>query len=214
MRFSIICAANKPDVLHENLLKSPGISNHEIIAVFGAKNVPNAYNRAASMATEDILIFVHQDVYLPETFFPELESSISSLEGRNWGVLGPIGTKFDPYGSGSVIYAGDMVDRGTRVGKSDSLPEWIQTLDEMMLICKKEDAIFDEEIPTTHHMHGSDVCMTSISKGKTNFAIKAFCYHNSETGYVQDPQILIAADYIKAKWKDYLPICTTCLRLN
>ena len=87
MRFSIICASNKPDVLHENLLKSPGISSHEIIVVFGSKNVPDAYNRGAKIATEEVMIFVHQDVFLPESFFPELESSLESLSGQNWGIL-------------------------------------------------------------------------------------------------------------------------------
>lgn len=213
MRFSIICAANKPDVLHENLLKSPGISSHEIIVVFGAKNVPDAYNRGAKIATEEVMIFVHQDVFLPESFFPELESSLESLSGQNWGILGPIGAKLCP-ATEETLYIGDMVDRGTRLGNRESLPEAIQTLDEMMLICKKEDAIFDEEIPSANHMHGADICINSISRGKKNFAIQAFCYHNSTMGYSLPPEFYASAEYVRNKWKDYLPIVTTCTRLD
>ena len=213
MRFSIICASNKPDVLHENLLKSPGISSHEIIVVFGAKNVPDAYNRGAKIATEEVMIFVHQDVFLPESFFPELESSLESLIGQNWGILGPIGAKIDP-ATGETLYIGDMVDRGTRLGNRESLPEEIQTLDEMMLICRKEDAVFDEEIPSANHMHGPDICMNSISRGKKNFAIQAFCYHNSTMGYTLPTEFYSAAEYVRSKWESYLPIATTCTRLD
>ena len=214
MRFSIICASNKPDVLNENLLSSPNISEHEVIVIFGAENVPSAYNRAVTIATEEVLVFVHQDVFLPETFFGELETSINKLNGEDWGVLGPIGTKLDHFGD-TTIYVGDMVDRGNRLGKCDSLPEEIQTLDEMLLVCKKCDAVFDENIPTKHHMHGSDVCMNSISKGKRNYAIQAFCYHNCfGLSYELPAEFYDAADYIRNKWKEYLPIVTTCTRLD
>lgn len=210
MRFSIICAANNQEVLNNNLLKSIGISNHELIVIFGSNNVPNAYNRAVSIASEEILIFIHQDVFLPESFFSELESSMALLKDENWGIIGPIGARIE---NGTTLVIGDMVDRGNRIGKSDSLPEEIQTLDEMMLIAKKEDAIFDESIPTTHHMHGMDICMNSISRGKKNFAIKAFCYHNSSSGYYLPPEFFEACEYTKQKWKEYLPVATTCVEL-
>lgn len=198
----------------DNLLKSPGIDDHEVIVIFGAKNVPNAYNRASRVATEDILIFVHQDVFLPDGFFGELESSISELDEHDWGVLGPIGVRLDD-STGEVVYVGDMVDRGNRLGKSDSLPEEVQTLDEMMLICRKRDAVFDENIPTKHHMHGADVCMTSIANKRKNFAIKAFCYHNCfSLSYELTKEFYVAAEYVKRKWFDRLPVVTTCIRLD
>lgn len=213
MRFSIICSANKPEVLNENLLKSPGIHEHDIIVVFGANNVPNAYNRAVKIATEEILIFVHQDVFLPEGFFGELEESISKLCSEQWGILGPIGVRLDE--SGNTVYMGDVVDRGNRLGKNDSLPEQIQTLDEMMLICKKEDAFFDEKIPTKHHMHGTDLCLNSISNGRKNFAVKAFCYHNCfSLSYELPDEFYLASEYVRNKWRSLLPVVTTCIRLD
>lgn len=204
MRFSIICSANKPDVLNSNLLKSPGILEHEIITIFGGKNVPSAYNKGVSIASEEILIFVHQDVFLPENFFPDLRSSITKLESENWGVLGPIGLI-----GANTAYLGNISDRGSIIGETENLPSEVQTLDEMMLIMKKSDAQFDENIPTTHHMHGADVCIRAISLGKKNFAINAFCHHNSSTGYGIPPEFYIAAAYVREKWVNYLPIVTT-----
>jgi hypothetical protein len=204
MRFSIICSANMPEVLNSNLLKSPGILEHEIITIFGAKNVPTAYNKAVSIASEEILIFVHQDVFLPESFFPDLRSSIAKLESENWGVLGPIGVIGE-----KARYLGNISDRGSIIGEKENLPSEVQTLDEVMLIVKKCDAHFDENIPTKHHMHGADICMRAFSLGKKNFAIDSFCYHNSSTGYFVPPDFYIASAYVREKWINYLPIITT-----
>jgi hypothetical protein len=211
MRFSIICSANKPDVLNSNLLKSPGILEHEIITIFGSKNVPTAYNKGVSIASEEILIFVHQDVFLPETFFSDLKNSITKLESENWGVLGPIGV--DLYNN-HVRYLGNILDRGNPLGEKENLPLEIETLDEMMLIMRKSDAQFDENIPTTHHMHGPDICMRAFSLGKKNFAIDSFCHHNSTNGYDLPPEFYTACEYVKEKWEIYLPIVTTCTVLQ
>jgi hypothetical protein len=204
MNFTIICASNDPVSLRKNLLASEFVAKCQVIIQRNYTNVQKAYNRACNIADGDILIFVHQDVFLPITFEKSLLESLDLLSTTSWGVIGPAGQAWDG-GKGKIL------DRGITWGQDLVLPTVVNTLDELMLIVRKDtfyhSLYFDENIPN-HHLIGADLCMQAISSGKRNFAINAYCAHRSKTrGF--DPAFLDAAEYIMNKWPHFLPIHST-----
>lgn len=202
MKFSIVCASNNEDILNKNLLSSPGISEHDLIIDRKAKNVPIAYNKAMKKATQDIVIFVHHDVSLPEGFFNQLSDSISKLDG-DWGCLGVAGCL------GDARY-GYLMNRKNIWGSTASVPHEVDTLDELILIVKKDSIVFDEKIPSTHHMFGPDTCLQFKAQGKKNYSILAYCIHNCVEHGTYPKDFYDSAEYLKKKWPQFLPITTTC----
>jgi hypothetical protein len=154
-------------------------------------------------ANTDILCFVHQDVFLPPSFESDLEKSLESLQNVNWGVLGPAGRN-------EAGFFGHIVDRGMPWGSSVGLPTQVQTLDELMLIIRKDTFQFDEKMPN-YHLFGSDLCLQSSTSGKKNFAIDTLCYHNSNHGYVLPEEFHLGVSYLRKKWVNQLPIYSTCM---
>lgn len=206
MNFSVICACNDLNVLRCNLLASPGIQNHEFIIKRDYDNVAKAYNEGNKESFNKYQIFVHQDVFLPGNFFTKLEENINSLKDRKWGVLGVIGKT-----QKSKNTIGHVCDRGREVGNlSMSYPAEVQTLDELLLVKIKDQFVFDEEIPSTHHMIGADICMQAHADQKKVYAIKNYCYHNSKFNGFLDDSFYKSSDYMRSKWHSFLPIRTTC----
>jgi len=205
MKLTIICACNDADSLRKNLLASPIIGRCQLIRQYGYTNVPKAYNYAMQSADGDVLVFVHQDVLLPERFETDLLAALSDHRIDNWGVLGVAGR-----GAGGI--RGWVDDRGKVFGQEEGLPAEVQTLDELLLIVKRGTFTFDENIPN-HHLIGTDLCLQAIAAGKQNYAIRAFCHHNSKTVDL-DPAFWVSAEYIVKKWPQYKPISNTSVVLK
>jgi hypothetical protein len=202
MKYSIVCSVSNETTLRNNLLLSPDISKHNLLLQYNYTNLSKAYNDAKP--SEDIVIYVHQDVYLPGGFFNQLTTSILQLtvSNCNWGVIGPAGRS-------SRGWFGSIVDRGKNWGNSELLPKEVDTLDELMLVTKNNEFIFDEGI-LNHHLFGADLCMQAREAGKLNYAINAYCHHNSSSSYELPKEFEVSKQYIKQKWNKYLPIYTTC----
>lgn len=211
MKFSIICCSHNEEILNNNLLRSANLDDHELLIYNDCSNVPRAYNEAHSDASSDFLMFVHHDVFLPEDFFIDLEKNIQLIQNENWGVLGPAGT------TNRNKFAGKISDRGREwpghgqsTWHSRNNPTEVQTLDELLLVKRNDDFRFDEKIPSSHHLFGSDICLQYAKKSYKNYSLPAYCEHNSGLGKVVPNDWYTSADYIKTKWKDMLPIHATC----
>lgn len=203
-RYSIVCSSHKSDILVKNLFRSPNIFDHDLHIKNGYTNICNAYNEALKKCNEDVIIFVHHDVYLPETFFVDLDLSLTEINHINWGVLGVAGAT-----TNRII--ANVIDRSHLLKVYDSLPQEVVTLDELILIIKKESfkyLSFDEKIKN-HHLFGTDICMQAKKNGMTNFVINAQCNHNSSLSYQIPKEYFDTETYIKEKWKDFLPIKNT-----
>lgn len=205
-KYSIISAVNNIKVFEENLFLSPDLLTHDFIVKTGYTNICKAYNDAIRTANYDILIFVHQDVFLPSNFFDSLDASIKRLNTVNWGVLGPAGR--DEAGR----MQGSIMDRGSVWGNAFNLHAPVQTLDELCLVIKKDTfrhISFDEKIEN-QHLFGTDICLHAEDAGFQNFAVLAFCNHNSSQDYTLPISFETTSSYIKEKWRDKLPIYSTC----
>jgi len=205
--YSIVCCSHNKKILTRNLLRSPNLNNHQVIINKNSKNIPSSYNKSIDIAENEFIIFVHHDVFLPKTFFEELEEYLKLIKKENWGLIGVAGKTRNGEDAGFIC------DRGNIFGGKKN-PIEVQSLDEVLLIKKRDQLKFDENIPSTHHLFATDLCLQYENAGKKNYAISAYCEHNS----LYDNQITKSwyesEKYIRNKWSKYLPIQTTCKRIE
>lgn len=214
MKLTLVCPINDLKVAEENFLKSTVVKEKQcpIIVVEGAKNVPEALNYGKMQAITTHIAFVHQDVFLPDNWLENALNKITYLTiniDSNFGVIGPAGRK-------GKNYFGHIMDRGKKWGKPKDLPAEIDTLDELLLITRKDYVWFDEDIPTAH-LYGADLCLGYNIRGMKSYAIDLFCHHNSTVGGKVPDDFEQAKDYIRKKYYEIpslFPIHTTCTIIN
>src|SRR5205823_3822561 len=94
---TFVVAVNDRDILASNLLASPCFRQphtYELLLQEGFTSATAAYNDGLRRSSNDLVIFVHQDVFLPEGWIAELDRALQYLQqtNPNWGVLGCWGT--------------------------------------------------------------------------------------------------------------------------
>lgn len=208
MKIEIICPVANFNTLHMN---TNLCVERKLTILTGYTNVMKGYNYAITNSNSDVLVFIHHDVYLPAFFEEGLLSTIEELEqvDSNWGVLGCVGARnVDPFPK----VVGWVRDRGfDRMSDlADHTPE-VDTIDELLIVVKRDSGLtFDENIPSCH-LYGADICLKSKELGKKCYVSRSlYCHHNSPRGYTLPAEFAHAYDYIKEKWKQYIPFRTTC----
>jgi len=211
--YTIAVAVNNTETLLNNLFLSPGLQEghkHQILIKENFLSASEAYNSAIDEASHEIIIFIHQDIYLPENWFTDLGQSLSYLEEKqlNWGVLGCFGVTKTEQGVGSVC------DPWGVHGREIINPESVETLDEIVLIIRKSSGLRFDPLMPHFHLYGTDICMSSKEKGMNNFAFKGFCIHNTHQLLILPQEFYDCYFYLKKKWAKYLPIQTSCIRIT
>jgi len=210
---ALAVAVNDPDVLERNLLLSPGISERcHVIKKKEYSSAASAYNACIAEAEQDVIIFAHQDIYLPEQWFLQLDAAMSLLaeQGIRWGVLGCYGT-----GPGATDQAGCVYQTGMGViGRKIEHPVLVQTLDEIVLVIRKSSGLrFDPGFPH-FHLYGADLCMTASAAGMPCYAVPAFCVHNTKQLINLPQEYWHCYRYFKKKWYRSLPVQTSCIEIS
>jgi hypothetical protein len=195
-------------VARNNLLGSPVICSgkYEVIESRGYRNVSLALNEGIRRATGDLICAVHQDVYLPSGWEAEFWEMLRRVEDvdPDWGVIGPAGGHPDEKDSvGYVNYAGRPCGHPAR-GVLE-----VDTVDELMLVIRRGDLEFDEEIPFAH-FYGADACLQMRAQGRKTYVIDNYVHHNSTFDGRFPPEFYACEDYIRRKWQAFLPFTTTC----
>ena len=215
MQWSVIAAVNDERVLQSTLLASPGIqSATEVILQRGYSTAAAAYNSAIRKATTDFLVFIHQDVYLPEGWMDAVQNAVGILSQQDpdWGVLGIWGAvDYSDQPVGYLYWTGDQGYEDPFEGAKE-----IVSLDEAVLIFRKSSGLrFDEGLPG-YHLYGTDICFEARRAGKKCYSISAFCIHNTNSisGKLLPQQFWKCYFYMRRKWKDSLPIVTPCTRIS
>ncbi len=184
---------------------------YQILIQEGFSSAAKAYNDAIDKSENDLIVFVHQDIFLPESWIRDLKRSLNLLNiyDPEWGVIGAYGETVDDNGRGYVYSTGLGI-----LGKRFMRPTPVQTLDEIVLIFRKSSGLrFDDRLPH-FHMYGADICLTAEKKGKKNYAVCAFCIHNTRTSFFLPKEFYESYRFVKRKWKNDLPIRTTCVRIS
>jgi hypothetical protein len=209
---TFVISVNNRQIFGGNFMASPCLqASHQILVQENFSSATKAYNDAIDRSLNDLIVFCHQDVFLPETWLSELRQAIDYLHVHdpNWGVLGCSGMTGDRRHWRYLYSSGLGVS-----GQPLTRPEPVQTLDEVVLILRKSSGLrFDERLPH-YHLYGTDICLRALAKGKQNYAISAFCIHNTHQSLILPKEFYDCCGYIKKVWKESLPIQTTCIRLT
>jgi hypothetical protein len=213
-KITFVVAVNNRNVFERNFLISPclrGSHDHEILVQDRFESAAKAYNDAIERSTNELMVFCHQDLVLPEGWISELDRALASLESfdSNWGVLGCSGMTRDRRHWRYVYSSGLGIS-----GKPLMRPEPVQTLDEIVLVLRKSSNLrFDKQLPH-FHFYGTDICLRAASFGMTSYVISAFCIHNTNQILIFPKEFYDCCEYIRRTWKKNLPIQTTCIRIT
>jgi hypothetical protein len=151
-------------------------------------------------------------MYLPKGWFAAIGNAIETLSREDpvWGVLGVWGAKASGCRAGFVY----CTATGRQLGKAFTGAEEVRSLDEVVLILRKSSGLrFDERLPG-FHMYGTDICLEAGRQGMKNYAISAFCIHNSNAYKLLPAQFWRCYLFIRKKWKLALPIATPCIEIT
>lgn len=136
---TIVVCTNDARQLQNNLLASPCLgpdSPHEVLLYEGMKSAAEGLNQGIREATNDLVVLVHQDVYLPSWWPPQLASQWSLAEDE--GPLA-VGAAFGVrYRHGGREHVGHVVDRDHLLAMDAELPATVDGLDEMLLVVPRD----------------------------------------------------------------------------
>jgi glycosyltransferase involved in cell wall biosynthesis len=212
----VVCSAD-PTVLRRNLLASPCLgpgSRHQLLTFLKTPTVPAGLNAGLERAKHEWVILVHQDIHLPAGWDRRLVQQLRQAERR----FGPVGVA-GVYGVGEVIERrgyplatrriGRIVDRGRMLRDGPELPARVATLDEVVLVVRRETSLrFDPSL--RFHLYGADVCLQAREQGLVVVSIDALCHHNSR-GVGLTQEFLLDAEVFARKWAHRLPVATPCV---
>ena len=215
MNFSVISAVNDEKVLEQCLLRSPDfqIQNFgEILLPRGFHNAADAYNPAISQAKGEVLVFVHQDVYLPAGWFQQVEAAINhlALTDPDWGVLGVYGVTSAGEFRGHLYCNANQCQLGRPIKEAVE----VGTLDEVILIVRKASGLqFDGRL-RGFICAGTDLCLTARQRSLKIYVIPGFCIHNANSYGMFPRSFWDGYLYLRRKWKSCLPVKTPCIEIK
>ncbi len=232
---TFIVAINDYEELRWNLLASPVAADdrHQWLLIDNRDNaladgIADLYNDALDRADNELVFFVHQDVYLPLGWEARVATALQVLAETdpNWGVIGAVG--MGPAADGQDVIYGHWSDpHGYH--RQGPLPCRVRTLDELWLgISKNRGLAFDPALPG-FHCYGVDLCLTAETMGLNNYAIDAFLWHKyrgRDGNLIARPDdcnklrarwtdgfmaaFSPSADYVAGKWHHEKPFSSTC----
>ncbi|MGY0537597.1 glycosyltransferase [Nocardioides sp. YJ-D4] len=210
---SIVCVYNDPAVLESCLAASikaaPGASRQtEVIPV---DNVSGAFasagaalNHGARMARNEVVVFVHQDVYLHS--LPALEAAAATLlADPSLGVLGAVGVDH----RGEVV--GAVRDRVVPLGRSTSVPVDVDSLDEVLFMVTRSQVLrepLSESPDLAWHAYAVEYCLRMRASGRRAAAVDIPLTHNSMTTNLA--RLDVAHRSVGRTYAGLVPIRTTC----
>ncbi len=211
--WSLVVAANSEEVLKTNLLGSDETNYaKEVFVEWNFSSASHAYNSGLRKCTGDVVVFAHQDIFLPPGWASEMTRCLEGLSRTdpNWGVVGIFGVTESGAGVGLVYSTGLR----RYVGKpfKELIP--VRTLDEIILIIRRGGGLFlDDKLPG-FHLYGTDLCIEAENRGMRNYVIPCFALHNSNGIKWLPRDFWRAYMYLRKKWWIKLPIITSCTKIT
>lgn len=171
-----------------------------------------AYNGAIDRCDAPIILFAHQDVYLPAGWLDRAIEALSKLTSSHpdWAIAGPYGVMADGRHVGRVWDA----TIGRELGGAEFAPAPVGSLDELLLILRRTSGVrFDPQLPD-FHLYGTDIVQTALQQGRGAYAVELPVVHNNR------PVATLRGGYARAyadarrKWWAQLPIWTSICALS
>jgi SAM-dependent methyltransferase len=205
---SLVCCVSDDEIAQANLLSSPCLKSgslHEVQLVRNCKSAADGLNEGIKRAKNEVVICVHQDVYLPQGWVERFWEQYDLAQQR----FSPLGV-FGVYGvhrqNAFMSRAGHVIDRDRVLKEEEPLPALVDSLDELLLAVPKSSGLqFDPGMG--FHFYGADICLSARERALHALVIDALCFHNSiHVGLA--PPFFESAKRFTAKWGKHLPLVT------
>ena len=217
---TFVAAVNSDYTLRMNLMKSPPLQGdhpHQVIITRGAKSAAEVYNAGLEQATNPIVVFLHQDVYLPERWPEDFQQAWTEAEAK-FGKIGVAGA----YGLGGHLEAGKgtgaertgrIMSHGKWLKEKRPLPAKVDTLDELLLALPRDTALrFDARLG--FHLYGCDIAMQANAAGLVAAVLPTLCHHNNFTQFPLSGEFSESMKIFREKWKHRVPVHTPCTAIR
>ena len=208
---SIICVYNAPDVRQECLDRSiERYSGPVEVDFIPVDNTTHAFtsagaalNHGARQARHDLVVFVHQDVYLHS--IERLAVAGAALRDGTWGLLGANGVT----SAGESV--GRMRDRAQIIGGHAHAPVEVDSVDEVLFMVPRRlvlDYPLSEDADLAWHAYAVEYGLRLRQLGHRVGAVDLAITHNSLTTNLA--KLDVAHRGVGARYPHLRPIRTTC----
>ncbi len=210
---TFVACVNDEDQLNSNLLRSPCLwpgTPHQFLAYRGMRSAADGFNKGLENATNDLVVLVHQDVYLPLDWDRRFTVQVTQAE-QEFGPLGVLGTFGLRYRGGEPENLGCTVDRD-RLLDFGNLPAVVDGMDEVLLGVRRGSGLrADPQLG--FHLYGADLTLVAADAGLTNVVVDAPIYHNSLFAEVTE-SFHASRENLLRKWPQVRPLFTNMGRMD
>jgi hypothetical protein len=204
---TFVACVNDDEQLAANLLRSPCLHDdgpHELLVFRDCASAAEGLNAGIEQARNELVVLVHQDVYVPEGWPARLGAQwrLARAQGGPIGIAGVFGVldrrvPFDAIG---------RVVHRDRLLSHRSLPSDVDGLDELLMVVPR-DTPLRVDAALGWHLYGTDLALQARQRDLRVVVLDAPCHHNSLTGRV--PWKYRESERVLArKWVKELPIHT------
>lgn len=200
-QFALVCASHSEAILGANLARSPLLEHVPLHVERNAPSAALAYNAALAATAAPVVVFAHHDVYLPPGWDRVLSARLAELP-PDWAVFGSFGIGLDAAPIGPVWSS----SLGMIVGRVPMAPAPVQSLDELLIVLRRDSGLrFDEALPGWH-MYGADIVQMARAAGRGAYAGALPCIHNDRHHGALGRDFDEAYSFMQRKWAASLPI--------
>jgi hypothetical protein len=213
-RFVIATASHNPAILAANLSLSPCVASGAVPLHVEA-NAPSAavaYNSALDATDAPVIVFAHHDVFLPRGWEDLLAARIHEANRTHpdWAVMGAFGIGLDRAHLGPVWSS----SLGAIVGRVPMTPTAVQSVDELLIVLRRDSGLrWDETLPGWH-MYGTDIVQAARAKGLAALAPGLPCVHNDAFHGALGRDFDEAYRFMQRKWAGQLPLTTPITKIS
>lgn len=162
-----------------------------------------ALNHGASLAKNDVVVFVHQDVFLHS--LTALKRAAGQMQAEGFGLLGAVGIRSD----GRII--GRVRDRVVLLGEPVECPTEVDSLDEVLFMAPRAQLLREpltESSEMAWHAYAVEYGLRMRKRGLRTGVADIPLTHNSLSTNLD--RLDEAHQAIAAQYADLLPVRTTC----
>jgi SAM-dependent methyltransferase len=204
---TFVACTNDEAQLHHNLLASPCLgpgAPHQVLLYEGMSSAAEGLNRGIREAEHDIVVLLHQDVYLPSWWPAQLGAQWDlAQQSGTVALAGAFGVR---YREGGRTNVGHVVDRDQLLATDEPLPTTVDGIDEMLMIVPRDTPLrFDPALGW--HLYGTDLALEAHARGLRTVILDVPCHHNSLLGGLDD-SYGHSESVLARKWSGELPIVT------
>ena len=220
---SFVVCVNNRDTLRRCLLASPCIArgDYALTQFEGCSSAAEAFNAALQSARSTWLVFVHQDVFLPQGWDQQFLEGIKAAwqQFKELAVVGVYGVQRNPSSATQQnIHVGHVLDRGRLLKAETPLPARADTLDELCFAVRCDSGL-RLDAALGFDFYAADIALQAVEQGFSVVVVDAYCEHHSSLPRRGFSEAFVerfgaSATVFQKKWQHRLPISTPCITLT